>query len=113
MFVSAYTPQQFVSGTVNLQNTTTCTDTQHCYDFGSILKFIETNFNLAEIAGTNYHYADHVAKPLDPGFHSLPTARTFTPIPAPVPAICFVNPNTQNCYLNYTGPLDPDDDASD
>jgi len=113
MFVSAHTPQQFVSGTVNSQNTTACTDIQHCYDFGSILQFIESNFGLTTVVQQPYAYADTVAKPLDPQFYSLSTARTFTPIPAPVPAICFINPNTHNCYLNYTGPLDPDDDASD
>ena len=83
------------------------------YDFGSILKFIESNFGLKTVIPPPNAYADTVANALDPQFYSLGTARTFTPIPAPVPAICFINPNTQNCYLNYTGPTDPDDDASD
>src|SRR5277367_3015324 len=62
IFVSAYTQKGFVSGTVNPQNTTTCTDPQHCYDFGSILQFIELNFGLKNISGQNNQYADVFAK---------------------------------------------------
>jgi hypothetical protein len=58
MFVSAYTPQQFISGTVNPQDTTHCTDPSHCYDFGSILKFIESTFNLTTIVQSPFAYAD-------------------------------------------------------
>ncbi|HSY64444.1 MAG TPA: alkaline phosphatase family protein [Terriglobales bacterium] len=111
MFVSAYTPQGFVSGTVNLQNTTTCTDTFHCYDFGSILKFIESNFGLTTVVQPPYVYADSVANTLDKQFYSLATARTFTPIPTPVPPNCFINPGAPNCIPGYTGPVDPDDDG--
>jgi hypothetical protein len=110
LFVSAYTPQGFVSGTVNPQNTTTCTDTFHCYDFGTILKYIETNFNLPEIAEHNFNYADHFANKLDPAFYSS-SFRQFQPIPTPVPPNCFINPKNQGCFPNYTGPVDPDDDA--
>jgi phospholipase C len=109
IFVSAYTPQGFVSGAVNPQNTTTCTDTTHCYDFGSILQFIESNFNLGPIVG-NGQYADVFAKALDAGFFNLTTARTFQPILTPVPPGCFISPTAPNCIPNYTGPVDPDDD---
>ena len=110
MFVSAYTPQGFVSGTVNPNNTTNCTDTFHCYDFGSILAFIEANFSLGPIVG-NGQYADVFANQLDKQFYSLPTARTLTPIPTPVTPNCFINPTAANCIPNYTGPVDPDDDG--
>jgi hypothetical protein len=110
MFVSAYTPQQFVSGTVSGSGTT-CSDPPHCYDFGSILKFIESNFGLTTIVQQPYAYADTVAHALDLQFYSLKTARSFTPIPSPVPASCFINPSLQGCFPNYTGPVDPDDDA--
>ena len=112
MFVSAYTPQGFVSGTVNLQNTTNCTDPQHCYDFGSILQFIELNFGLGKIAGVPNQYADYFAKPLDPAFYSG-QFRQFQAIPTPVPPNCFINPKAQGCIPNYTGPVDPDDDGSE
>jgi hypothetical protein len=112
MFVSAYAPQKFVSGAVSGNGNTCPQGSFFCYDFGSILKFIETNFGLPlDIAETGYHYADHFAKALDPGFYNLQTARTFTPIPSPVPANCFINPTVKGCFPNYTGPVDPDDDA--
>jgi len=111
MFVSAYTPQAFVSGTV-VGNGNTCpsTDKLHCYDFGSILRFVENNFNLGLIEGQS-QYADAFANPFDAGFYNLQTARTFTPILTPVPPGCFINPKGQGCFANYTGPVDPDDDA--
>jgi phospholipase C len=112
MFVSAYTPQGFVSGTVNLQNTTNCTDPQHCYDFGSILQFIELNFGLRNISGQNNQYADVFAKALDPAFYGG-QFRQFQAIPTPVPPNCFINPNAANCIPNYTGPVDPDDDGTE
>ena len=108
LFVSAYTPQHFVSGT-GTGSGNTCTDTPHCYDFGSILAFVELNFNLGNVFGQN-QYADFFAKALDTQFYSLSTARSFTPIPSPVPASCFISPDT-NCFSNYTGAVDPDDDA--
>jgi hypothetical protein len=109
IFVSAYTPQGFVSGTVS-GNGKTCTDSKHCYDFGSILQFIELNFRLGEIAETGYHYADHFANALDVNFYKG-AARTFVPIPTPVPQSCFINPS-ESCFTGYTGPVDPDDDAT-
>jgi hypothetical protein len=111
MFVSAYTPQKFVSGTA-VGNGSTCpsTDALHCYDFGSILKFIESNFGLLEIAEKGFNYADHFANPLDTHFYSS-QFRQFQPIPSPVSANCFINPTIQGCFPNYTGPVDPDDDA--
>ncbi len=67
------------------------------------------NFSLGKIFG-NGQYADVFAQPLDPQFYSLQTARSFTPIASPVPASCFISPDT-TCFPNYTGAVDPDDDA--
>jgi phospholipase C len=110
MFVSAYTPQGFVSGTVSGSGNTCPTGSGFCYDFGSILQFIESNFHLGLIAGKD-QYADYFASPLTTQFYSLTTARTFQPIPTPVPPNCFINPTAANCIPNYTGPVDPDDDG--
>ncbi len=110
MFVSAYTSKGFVSGTVSGNGNTCPQGAAFCYDFGSILQFIESNFGLSKIAG-NSQYADAFAKPLDTGFYNLTTARTFQPILTPVPPGCFINPGNQGCIPNYTGPVDPDDDG--
>jgi len=110
MFVSAYTPQGFVSGTVSASGNT-CIDTLHCYDFGSILQFIELNFGLKNIGGQN-QYADFFAKSLDPTFYNS-QFRQFQAILTPVPQNCFINPSAKGCFANYTGPVDPDDDEVD
>ena len=108
IFVSAYTPKGFVSGTVSGTGNT-CSDPAHCYDFGSILQFIELNFGLKNISGQNNQYADVFAKALDPTFYNH-AFRQFQPILTPVPPDCFINPGNQDCIPNYTGPVDPDDD---
>jgi len=114
LFVSAFTPQHFISGTVTGTGTTCPTnDSQHCYDFGSILKFVESNFGLTNIVQGQNQYADVFANALDTSFYSLQAARSFTPVLTPVPPGCFINPTGQGCFPNYTGPVDPDDDASE
>jgi len=84
--VSAYTPPAYVSGSFSpSQPNTPCDintgDPNHCYDFGSILRFVEENFGLGEIS-PNYHYADRLANKLDDGFFSYPLRTPFVPIPA-------------------------------
>jgi phospholipase C len=71
------------------------------HDFGSILKFIETMFNLPTIDPT-IGYADSRADDLSDCFNFNQTPLTFTPIPAPLNA---------NYFLNDTSlPTPPDDD---
>ena len=72
------------------------------YDFGSILKFIETTFNLPEIDPT-VHYAD--ARAVDfygDCFDLNQTPLSFNPISAPLDANYFLKDKSQ--------PLPPDDD---
>jgi hypothetical protein len=107
LVVSAYTPQGYVSDPWNGQGNppTTCNPNQgqHCMDFGSILKFVESNWNLPTIGGLQYHYADAHAAQIDPGFFGLTQARTFQYISAPI---------TQQYFINYTGtPQPPDNDG--
>lgn len=107
--VSAYTPPAFVSGnfTPSQANTPCVTDNIHCYDFGSILRFVEENFGLNQIS-PNYPYADGLAKRLDDGFFSYPLRTPFIPIPAPHGANYFKNFGTNP---GDPPPADPDDDA--
>jgi phospholipase C len=111
LFVSAYTPMRFVSGTVSRKGDT-CSDLKHCYDFGSILRFIESNFGLGQIITGQYHYADFYAKPLDTQFYSG-TERAFVPIPTPVPLNCFIDPHALGCFPSYAGPMEPDNDGDE
>ncbi len=67
------------------------------HDFGSILKFIETNFNLPSLG-----YADTPADDLSDCFNFAQTPIAFQAIPAPLPADYFMN--------DKRPPTDPDDD---
>jgi phospholipase C len=72
------------------------------YDFGSILKFVETTFSLPEIDPA-VHYADARAVDLsDDCFDFNQTPLSFTPIPAPQDANYFLN--------DKSPPTPPDDD---
>ena len=67
------------------------------HDFGSILKFIETTFNLPSLG-----YADAPADDLSDCFNLTQTPITFQTIPAPLDAAHFIN--------DKRPPTDPDDD---
>lgn len=67
------------------------------HDFGSILKFIETTFNLPSLG-----YADAAADDFSDSFNFNQTPLTFQTIAAPMDAQYFLN--------DKTPPTDPDDD---
>jgi hypothetical protein len=67
------------------------------HDFGSILKFIETNFNLPSLG-----YADAPADNLSDIFNFSQTAISFQTIAAP--------PDDAACRSDMTPATDPDDD---
>jgi len=67
------------------------------HDFGSVLKFIETTFNLPSL-----NYADAPADDLSSCFTMTQTPITFQTIPAPLDAAHFIN--------DKSPPTDPDDD---
>jgi len=67
------------------------------HDFGSILKFIETTFNLPSLG-----YADVPADDLSDCFNFTQSPITFQTIPTPLGAAYFVN--------SKRPPIDPDDD---
>jgi len=67
------------------------------HDFGSILKFIEGNFNLPSLG-----YADAVADDMSDFFNFTQSPTTFTVIPTAVGPAQFIN--------DKTPPTDPDDD---
>jgi len=67
------------------------------HDFGSILKYIETTFNLPSLG-----YADASADDLSDCFSLTQTPITFKSIPAPLDAAHFIN--------DKSPPTDPDDD---
>ena len=67
------------------------------HDFGSILKFIETTYNLPSL-----NYADARADDLSDCFDLTQTPLTFKTIPATVAAADFIN--------DKRPPVDPDDD---
>ncbi|HZR28524.1 MAG TPA: alkaline phosphatase family protein [Terriglobales bacterium] len=86
LFVSAYTPMHYINN--------------NSHDFGSILRFIEHNFNLGEGA---LGFADKRATNNLSGFYDLTrTPRSFVPIPTSKTAADFIN--------DKTPPTDPDDD---
>jgi len=70
---------------------------KNTHDFGSILKFVETTFNLPSLG-----YADAPADDLSDCFNLTQTPITFQKIPAPLDASYFTN--------NKRPPTDPDDD---
>ena len=106
LVISAYTPQAYVSGTFAQPEDPCVADPNHCYDFGSILGFVEANFGLNQISPL-YPYADGLAKPLDTGFFSG-SFRNFVTIPAPHDASYFKNFGTNP---GDPPPADPDADA--
>ncbi len=67
------------------------------HDFGSILKYIETTFNLPSLG-----YADAPADDLSDCFNLTQTPITFKEMPAPLDAAHFIN--------DKSPPTDPDDD---
>jgi phospholipase C len=81
--VSPYAKAQYIS------------HTQH--DFGSILRFIETSFNLPSLG-----YADALADDLSDCFNFSQTPLQFQTVPAPLGAQYFLN--------DKTPPLPPDND---
>ena len=72
-------------------------------DFGSILRFIESNFGLPFIAPAGLEYADQQSIPLDPALFSLQTPRTFQGIPG-------ISYDSTFFTNNVTSDEDPDDD---
>jgi len=82
-------------------------DTGHCMDFGSILRFVESNWGLGNIGGPGVSYADVSAKPIDPGFFSLyPNVRTFQYVRDTT--------KTQMDFITYSDtPIPPDNDADE
>ena len=80
---------------------------QYPMDFGSILKLVESNFNLPNIG--NGTYADKQAVQLDPGFFNSST-RTFKPILLP-PMYSGEDANYFLAVPATGGTQDPDDDA--
>jgi phospholipase C len=83
--VSAFTPAGYINN--------------NRHDFGSVIRFIEQNFGIAEGA---LNFADQRAKNDMTAFFQLPTARPFKPIPSTLDAAFFLN--------DTTPALDPDDD---
>lgn len=81
--VSPYAKTQYISHTT--------------HDFGSILKFIETTYNLPSLG-----YADAYADDLSDCFSLTQSPITFQTIPAPLDAAHFIN--------NKRPAVDPDDD---
>jgi phospholipase C len=83
MVVSAYTPAGYVDN--------------ETLDFGNILYFIEQNFGVGFINGTDTstygRYADYVAQSRGDlsEFFTLTTARTFIPIPSKISPAYFIN----------------------
>lgn len=75
LVVSAYTPKGYVS--------------QAQHDFGSILRFVETVFDLGLIPPGNF--ADARANDLLDFFNFANPPRSFTPIPTKVPASYFID----------------------
>jgi phospholipase C len=67
------------------------------HDFGSILKFVETTFNLPSLG-----YADAPADDLSDIFNFAQTPIAFQTIPAPA--------NNATCLADSSAPTDPDDD---
>jgi len=67
------------------------------HDFGSILKFIETNFNLPSLG-----YADAPADNLSDIFNFSQTPIAFQTIPTPS--------NSATCMADTSAATDPDDD---
>ncbi len=89
IFISAYTPAGYIN------------NSRH--DFGSVLRFMEHNFNIAEGA---LNFADARASNDLTGFYDLTrTPRTYSNIKAPKPAGFFLHDKRR--------PTDPDDDADE
>jgi phospholipase C len=99
-------PMIIVSPYSNLANSGTKTNVNHTfYDFGSILKFIESNFSLGNIApAATLQYADQFSGTGDlmDSFNFTQTPLKFTTIPAKYDAAHFLN--------EKRAPTDPDDD---
>jgi hypothetical protein len=110
LVVSEYTGTDsagYVSGPISGDGTT-CPDPRYCFDFGSILNFIENNFGHLGFIG-NGTYADAQAPVLDPGFFNSNT-RNFKPILLP-PTYSGEDANYFLAVPATGGPQDPDDDA--
>ena len=117
LVVSEYTPPKTISGAISGAPTYP-PPTQWTHDFGSILNFIETNFQLPPIAPTGYTYADsntldtvyqgQTVVPLWEFFVGSP--RTFTTINSPFDANYFMNYYTTEQNGGYPVPTGPDAD---
>jgi hypothetical protein len=130
LVVSEYTPAATISGKVTQYPPTYPPQPQWTHDFGSILRFTETNFtqqgvNLPTIAPHPYTYADQntldstynqkSAVPLWDFFLAWPTPRQFTYI---IPIDSTHNANffesyyqTQQADGTYPQPLGPEEIA--
>jgi hypothetical protein len=112
----------------------TCTNTNYCHDFGSILNFIEYAFgtNGNHLGGTygisgqsSWPYADYFAMDYTPNTaysyslsdffnFSQSNYHAFQPIlGAKYPPTCFHTPNQTGCFPNGAYPQDPDSDAAE
>ena len=121
LVVSAYTPAKYVSGACGASPLPACPNEAfpNEHDFGSILAFIENNFNLGIgniNASNHYPFADAFApdyqkSPLNvplADFFRLTTPRQFQAITLPPGAPAATD------FINYNGPiLDPDNDVID
>ena len=119
LVVSAYTPAGYVSGACQSPGNCQNEKFPYIHDFGSILAFIENNFDLG-IGSINpqYSFADNFAPdykkaPLNvplADFFGLTTPRQFQPIVLPSGWQGY----DANYFLNYNGPImDPDNDVID
>jgi hypothetical protein len=80
--------------------------TGHCMDFGSILKFVESNWGLTNIGGSQYQYADYYARSIDSGFFGLTQPRPFQYISTPTAY-------SQMFFVTYDGIPEPPDNDGD
>ena len=120
LVVSAYTKPGYVSGPAS--NPDCSHGNYYCHDFGSILNFIESTFNLGQ-SGINpaYPYADTLAPDSPQVFPASPYSladffepqfHPFVPITGALyPPFCFSSPYA-NCFKSSQA-HDPDNDAEE
>jgi len=124
LVVSAYTSKGYISGNPNNHQGDY---PPYIHDFGSILGFVETVFNLpfGGIGPSGFPFADYFApdgpknpncsgcSPLADFFNFNKGPNGFTSInTSKYPARCFHTPTGSGCFPNWT-PSDPDNDGID
>ena len=108
LVVSAYTDEHTISGPNT--NNPDCPNHTYCHDFGSLLKFTETNFSLSEVGDLDsLQYADHFAPDNKNGnvplseFFNLTSPRSFYAISLPPGS-------PDESYFTSNGGAAPDDE---